>query len=212
MEVATRVRSTATLVLGAMFLTSPFAVAQSSNGCGLLGTPQVEPALISLTNRVSEAGHRRRGRLHAELTLRAGVDGVYLPDYFGPFLETCSHGFSTVILTEQGKPTEQSVTGCATAGQPPRVAYVHLRPGEIRTWSTDLSITSIPPGRYCVYAEYLSPGSLISQGEGLSQPKELVASGRITAIPIVIRIGHNGWLRESRDGQRRLANADSLRE
>jgi hypothetical protein len=177
-----------TAIVGTLLLSSSPAVAQSAPKCTLFGTPQVSPVLVSLENRTTGPAYQRGERIHVILTLRAGAKGVYLPDFFGPFQKTCSHGFDTEILTLHGRAADPNELGCAHAGPSPEVAYVELNPGETRTWSTDLETKSIAPGRYCLYAEYLSSEELIGTALDLPEDKVLVARGRITATPTPIEI------------------------
>jgi hypothetical protein len=173
----------------AITLSSPhLAIAESGNKCTVFGTPQVSPALVKLENGATRAAYKRGEPIHVTLTLRAGVEGVYLPDFFGPFEETCSHGFATEVLNFHGGSADPSGSGCAFAGGTPRIKYVWLKPGEIRTWSTDLSTGLIARGHYCLYAEYLSSELLIGSSVDLPDDKALVAKGRITAMPMLIEI------------------------
>jgi hypothetical protein len=177
-----------TALVGSLLLSSSPAVAQSATKCTLLGTPQVSPVLVSLENRTTGSAYRKGERIHVILTLRAGAKGVYLPDFFGAFQQTCSHGFAIEVLTLRGRTADPNEPGCFYAGSTPRVTYLELNPGETRTWSTDLQTGSIAPGRYCLYAEYLSSEQLIGTALGLPEDKSLVARGRITATPILIEI------------------------
>lgn len=156
--------------------------------CTILGTPQVDRALVTLDMRTGGSSYRRGDRIHVRLTLRSGSQGVYLPDHFGSFEDTCSHGFDSEVLTKSGKAADLVPHGCAFAGQSPRVAYVRLKPEEIRSWKTELKTSSIAPGRYCLYAEYLTPEGLVAEGSNLPTDKALVAAGRVTATPLLIRI------------------------
>ena len=160
------------------------AVAQVTSGCTILGTPQVSPTLVSLEIRPGVPSYRRGERISVTLTLRSGPEGVYLPDYFGSFLDTCRLGFSSEVLTQGGKAASTRQYGCASSGASPTVTYVKLGPAETRTWTTDLETESIAPGRYCLYAEYMSPGP----DPALSSDQALLAVGRITALPLTIRI------------------------
>ena len=175
-----------TLLIACLFRLTP-AVAQITS-CKLLGTPQVDPALVSLDMRAGGFSFRRGKRIHVRLTLRSGSQGVYLPNYFGSFEDTCSHGFSGAVLTLDGNAADPVPHGCAFAGQAPRVVYVRLKPAEIRSWSTYLETSSIAPGHYCLYAEYLTPQGPFDTGSKLLTDKALLASGRVTANPLLIRI------------------------
>ena len=55
---------------------------------------------------------------------------VYLPDFFGAFQQTCSHGFATEVLTLQGRVANPNEHGCAFVGGTPRITYVKLKPEE----------------------------------------------------------------------------------
>jgi hypothetical protein len=163
-------------------------LAQSGNRCTVFGTPQVSPALVGLESVATGSAYKKGMPIHVTLTVRAGHEGVYLPDFFGAFNQTCSHGFATEVLTLQGRAANPNEPGCAFAGGTPRITYVKLKPEEVRTWKIDLSTKTIPPGQYCLYAEYLSPEELMGQSVNLPGDKSLVAKGRITATPIVIEI------------------------
>ena len=163
-------------------------IAESESGCAVFGTPQVSPALATLRDGATASVYKRGKPIHVTLTLRAGAEGVYLPDFFGPFQGTCTHGFTVEVLTFQGRLADPNSAGCAYAGGPPKIPYVRLRPRESRTWSTSLSTKSIARGRYCLYAEYLSSELLISSALNLPHDKALVARGRITAPPLLIEI------------------------
>jgi hypothetical protein len=163
-------------------------IAQSGSKCTVYGTPQVNPALVRLENETTGSVYKRGKPIHVTLTLRAGAEGVYLPDFFGSFQETCSHGFASEVLTRQGRTANPNEQGCIYAGPPPKITYIALRPGETRTWSTDLATASIAPGHYCLYAEYLSSEQLLSWATNLPNDRALVAKGRITAEPIPVEI------------------------
>ncbi|HKF53838.1 MAG TPA: hypothetical protein VKJ45_00280 [Blastocatellia bacterium] len=163
-------------------------VAQSGSKCSVHGTPQVDPTLVRLENETTGSVYKRGKPIHVTLTLRAGLEGVYLPDFFGPFQEMCSHGFASEVLTQQGRTANPNEQGCGYIGATPKITYVALRPGETRTWSTDLATASIAPGHYCLYAEYISPEELLSLATNLPSDRSLVAKGRITAEPIAIEI------------------------
>jgi hypothetical protein len=176
-------------VLIASSLLSPrLTIAQSGGKCTLFGTPKVSPALVRLENSATPSAYKRGKPIHVTLTLQAGVEGVYLPDFFGAFQETCSHGFATEILTLQGRAANPNEPGCAYAGPTPKIRYIELKPGEVRAWSADLSTASIVPGHYCLYAEYLSFEQLSGWAVNLPDDKALVAKGRITTTPIPIEI------------------------
>jgi hypothetical protein len=124
-----------TLLVACLFRLTP-AVAQVSN-CKLLGNPQVDPALVSLAMRAGRLSFRI-GRDFCEVTLRSGSRGVHLPNDFGSFADTCSHGFSSGVLTLDGNAADPAAHGCIFAGQAPDVVSVNLKPGEVRSWRTNL--------------------------------------------------------------------------
>ena len=163
-------------------------IAQSGSKCSVLGTPQVNSTLVQLKNETAVTVYERGKPIHVALTLRAGAEGVYLPDFFGAFEQTCSHGFDSEILTLEGKTADPIGSSCGYAGGTPRITYVELKPGETRTWSTDLKTASIAPGHYCLYAEYLSSEELIGWAINLPEKSALIAKGRITAEPILVEI------------------------
>jgi hypothetical protein len=176
------------LVGSLLLLSSSLAVAQSEGKCALFGTPQVNPTLVQLDNHGTRSSYRRGEPIHVTLTLRAGAEGVYLPDFFGAFQETCTYGFATEVLTFTGKAANPHEPGCAYAGGVPKIQAVELKPGEMRTWSTDLSTRSIAPGHYCLYAEYLIAEQPFGWAVNLPHDRSLVAKGRITATPMPIEI------------------------
>jgi|GEM_PF-2113335 len=163
-------------------------IAQFGNKCKVFGAPQVSHTLVKLESVATGSIYKKGTPIHIILTVRAGHEGVYLPDFFGAFQQTCSHGFATQILTPQGRAANPNELGCAYAGAPPKITYVKLEPEEIRTWKIDLPTKAIPSGQYCLYAEYLSPKELMGWSVNLPDDKALVAKGRITATPIAIEI------------------------
>jgi hypothetical protein len=169
-------------------LSPRLTIAQSGSKCILFGTPQVDPALVELQSVATGSIYKRGKPIHVTLTVRAGHEGVYLPEFFGAFLQTCSHGFATEVLTLQGRAADPNEPGCAYAGAARKIAYVKLNPEEVRTWKVNLPTEAIPPGHYCLYAEYLSPEELMGWYVNLPDDRALVAKGRITATPIAIEI------------------------
>ena len=169
-------------------LSPRLTIAQSGSKCTVFGTPQVSPALVKLESVATLSAYKKGMPIHVTLTVRAGQEGVYLPDFFGAFQQTCSHGFATEVLTLQGRAANPNGPGCAYTGGAPKIRYLKLKPEEIRTWKIDLPTKAIAPGQYCLYAEYLSPEELIGWSVNLPDDKALVAKGRITATPIAIEI------------------------
>ncbi len=186
-----RLQKIAATVAALVAITMPSVhpgIAKSGSGCAVFDTPQVSPALVTLRDGATASVYKRGKPIYVTLTLRAGAKGVYLPDFFGPFQETCSHGFAAAVLDFHGRAADPTAAGCAYAGGPPKIRYVRLKPKESRTWSTYLSTESILPGRYCLYAEYLISELLISSALNLPDDKALVARGRIVAPPLTIEI------------------------
>jgi hypothetical protein len=141
--------------------------------------------------RVSRSNNRRGEPIRVTLTLKAGPNGVYLPAYFADFIKTCEHGFAASLLTPVGKAADPHKSGCVGRGlhthdtaQTELNNFVRLEPGQIRTWHTTLETAAINPGRYCLYAEYLSFGYMIDDVARLPEVRGLMAKGRITATPI----------------------------
>ncbi len=175
------------VVIGCLLLSSYLVGAQPASNCPVLGTPQLSKSLVSVENRTKGLVYRRGERISVELILRAGPRGALLPDFFGPFLQTCRHGFAAAILTLNGRSADPNPIGCASAGPTPPVTYVELQAGETRMWSIDLPTASISPGHYCLYAEYLN--SEPNASSGLPKEKaDLIARGHIAATPRLIEI------------------------
>jgi hypothetical protein len=174
-------------VIGGLLVSSSLMFPQSASKCPVIGTPQVSHELASVENLTKRSVYRRGERISVKLILRAGPRGALLPDFFGPFLQTCRHGFAAAILNLNGRSADPNPTACASAGPTPPVTHVELHAGETRTWSADLPTASIAPGHYCLYAEYLNSEAEASSG----LPKEkaaLIARGHIAATPIPIKI------------------------
>ncbi len=189
-----RVDKNALLLVAMLAITltnSSLAVSQQPAKCApLLSPPQIGPTVARVENRTKGSVFRRGDRISVTLILRAGSQGIYLPDFFGAFMQTCRHGFAATLLTGNGRPADPTPTGCGSAGPTPRTTYVELNAGETRTWSMQIPTSSIPPGHYCLYAEYLN--SEISMNPSSDFPQDKAGSvvvGHIPApaIPIEIR-------------------------
>jgi hypothetical protein len=162
---------------------------RSSECTSPLTPPQVGASLGTVENRIQSRVFRRGENIPVLLTLRAGPRGVYLPDFFGAFLQTCRYGFSASLLTHEGIAADPKPIGCAVAGPPQPVKFVELKAGEYRTWSTELPTSSIPPGHYCLATEYLN--SEISFDLYPNFPRDkvgLLARGHITATSAAVEI------------------------
>ena len=66
-------------VLASLALHPLMAIAQMQ-GCSIVGEPQVSPSLVRLESSPGRVVIRRGKPLHTTLTLRAGDQGVYLPE------------------------------------------------------------------------------------------------------------------------------------
>ena len=169
-------------------------LAQDSDRCSLIEGEQVSPSLVTLTMHADHSRYRHNAPLEVTLTLKAGSNGVYLPAYFGDFMKTCEHGFSATILTKAGKLADRHPSGCvrddlrdgSDTAQAELKNFVHLKPGESRTWHTTLKTASLSRGRYRLYGEYISFAYMIDEVGRLPQVGGSMAKGRITAAPISI--------------------------
>ncbi|HEY4356764.1 MAG TPA: hypothetical protein VGN16_13515 [Acidobacteriaceae bacterium] len=194
MDKAAGIRSGKTLIVLAILaanisLAPPVTVAQEAGKCTVYGTPQVSPTLVKLESGVNRSVYRRGKPIHVDLTLKAGLQGAYLPDFFGSLQHTCFYGFSAQILTLEGGLTNPNGTACTGGGLGWHSAqYVELKPGETRTWSIDLPTAPIAPGHYCLYAEYLTQEFSLGAPVALPSDETRIAKGHITATPIAIKI------------------------
>lgn len=188
----------ATLCLGAFTLLSDHdAFAQDLDQCPSPPGMQVSNTLATLRMQTDRSPYRRDAPLEVTLTLKAGSNGVYLPAYFGDFMKTCEHGFAATLLTMAGKSADLSAHSCMRGGglhngpgidtaQAHLADFIHLEPGEMRTWHTTLETARFEPGRYCLYGEYLSYAYMIDKVAQLPEVKGLMAKGRIAATPLLI--------------------------
>jgi hypothetical protein len=92
------------------------AFAQNSGKCSILPGEQVSGELATLRTQVNRSIYRRGEPVTVTLTLKAGANGVYLPDYFGDFMKTCEHGFAASLLTVAGKAADAHEPGCVGGG------------------------------------------------------------------------------------------------
>jgi hypothetical protein len=122
------------------------------------------------------------------VTLRAGSNGVYLPDFFGSFDSHCDYGFAATILTQRGASATKSGLGCGNAGHHPYVEFKKLNPGEVRTWTMDLPTKSIGHGHYFISAEYLSSDRDMDPTSVPLADRALVGTGHIIAPRVSIKI------------------------
>jgi hypothetical protein len=134
--------------------------------------------------------------LGVEVSITAGPDGAYMPNFFGDWFQTCRTGFSVDIFTLQGKRASESSKGCGGSellgAEPPAREllgkYVFLKPGEIRSWRTTLTRITRSPGTYEVKAEYLSDQHRIKEVAALPEVHGLMVVGPVYAKPVSVRI------------------------
>ena len=158
--------------------------------------PQDENRLVTVSIYPDRLQLRPGDNLGVEVSITAGPDGAYLPNFFGDFLHTCRTGFSADIVTLQGKPASEAIKGCAGSellgAEPPAREllgqYVFLKPGETRSWRTTLTKITRSPGTYEVRAEYLSNQHRIKELGALPEVHGLMVIGTIYAKPVLVRI------------------------
>jgi hypothetical protein len=151
--------------------------------------------LVTVTTKPDHQDLRRGQNLGVTLTINAGSDGAYLPNFFGDWDETCQSGFSVDIYTLQGNRSSTSVRGCIGdflgPGPPAKellADYVLLKPGESRSWHTTLTNIVKSPGTYEIKAEYFSAQQRIEEVAALPEVHGLMVVGHIQAKPVLIRI------------------------
>jgi hypothetical protein len=151
--------------------------------------------LVTVTAKPDHRDLRRGNDLGVTLTIKAGSDGAYLPDFFRDWDETCQSGFSVYVYTLQGNRASTTVRSCAasflTPGPPAKellADYVLLRPGETRSWHTTLTNIAKSPGTYEIKAEYFSAQQRIQEVAALQEVHGLMVVGHIRAKPVLIRI------------------------
>jgi len=105
------------LCLGTLsLLSNQNALAQDSSQCPSVQGSQASSALATLRMQTDRLVYRQGAPLEVTLTLKAGSNGVYLPAYFGDFMKTCEHGFSSTLLTLAGKSADLHPTACMGGG------------------------------------------------------------------------------------------------
>ena len=82
--------------------------------------------LITVSVRPDQVHFQHGNDLRVEVTLTAGPEGAYVPNFFGDFNQTCQTGFWADIFTPQGK--------LASARELLAKKYTFLKPGERRLW------------------------------------------------------------------------------
>lgn len=156
----------------------------------------VQQNLASLRMKLGASKYREAQSIVIFLILKAGSKGVYLPAYFGEFLATCQNGFAVALLTRQGTQADPTVKGCAASqlhsGSDTALdelhSFVYLKPGEERTWRTELPTIAVKPGTYYLIGEYISSAYMIQEVARLPQVNGLMAMGRIDSKRIKLRI------------------------
>ncbi len=164
--------------------------------CSILEGDQVSNNYSTLDTRVSSSTYVQGKQIRVVLVLTAGPKGAYLPAYFDAFVDTCQTGFAASLLTPGGKAADLKLPGCAASilhsttdtAQGELKHFVHLKPGETRTWQTTIETMRIKPGHYCLYSEYLSFAYMIDEVARLPEVEGMMAKGRITAPPLPIEI------------------------
>ena len=182
-------------LLAALLITICF-ICQTMTGSDSKCTDCVTKDLASIHANLGATTHHSGQPIALSLVLTAGSKGVYLPAYFGDFETTCQNGFNAALLTEHGSLADPNTKGCAGVGGHSASDtaaselhnFVHLKPGEERTWRTELPTTGIKPGKYSLIGEYISSGYMIQEVAKLPEVNGLMAIGRIDSKSIVIQI------------------------
>jgi hypothetical protein len=158
--------------------------------------PQDGNRLVTVSVRPDRLQVRPGDDLGVEVSIRAGPDGAYMPNFFGDWFRTCRTGFSVDIFTSQGKRASEATKGCGGSepfgeGPPARDLlgqYVFLKPGETRSWRTTLTRITRSPGTYEVKAEYLSDQHRIKEVAALPEVHGLMVVGPVYAKPVMVRV------------------------
>ncbi len=163
----------------------------------VVGRVVVSDDLATLTLKLGKSTYTTGEPVEATVTLTAGKNGVYLPNYFEDFKSTCRDGFSAEIFTDKGKIAGEGLhVGCAMSdayglgvtAESEFHNFIYLQPGETRVWKRTIPTTEIRAGSYKVFAEYLSYARLIEEVAKLPQVHGLMAIGHIIAKPVDIHI------------------------
>jgi hypothetical protein len=152
--------------------------------------------LITVLVRPNHLHIQQGDDLGVEVTLTAGSEGAYVPNFFGDFNQTRQTGFWANIFTPQGKLASEMNNGCAGdelfGGTPLRELlakrYIFLKPGEGRLWHTTMTKITKSPGPYEVQAGYISDRAQIQQIAALPEVHGLMVMGRVDAIPVKVTI------------------------
>lgn len=157
---------------------------------------QDEPRLVTVSVYPDCLKLRPGDDLGVEVSITAGPQGAYMPNFFGDWFQTCRTGFSVDLFTLQGKRASEAPKGCAGSelfgAEPPAREllgrYVFLKPGETRSWRTTLTRITRSPGTYEVKAEYLSDQHRINEVAALPEVHGLMVVGKVDANPVWVRI------------------------
>ena len=133
------------MLLGSLLLPHLLS-AQVGATCRIFGTPQVNTALVRLKQAMPDSVYKRGKPIPITLTLQAGPEGVYLPNFFGDFNSACSHGFSAELLTLAGRAADPRQQGCAYVGPIPQITYIALSPREFAPGPLTSPLRRLLPG------------------------------------------------------------------
>ena len=171
----------------------PFLFAQAPQS----NLPNKENRLATVSIRPDRLQIHPGEDLGVEVTITAGPDGAYLPNFFGDFDETCHSGFYADIFTLAGKPASDAIKSCAVdelfgGPDPPARTllsqYVLLKPGESRRWHTTLTKITKFAGTYEVRAGYMSSQNRIREVAALPEVGGRMVVGEVFAKPVRVRI------------------------
>jgi len=152
--------------------------------------------LITVSVRPAQSHVQQGSDLGVEVTLKAGSEGAYVPNFFGNFIQTCQNGFWADIFTQQGKLATEMNNGCGGdelfGGTSLRELlakrYIFLKPGEKRLWHTTLTKITKSPGSYEVQAGFISDQAQIREIAALPEVHGLMVMGRVDAMPVKVTI------------------------
>jgi hypothetical protein len=152
--------------------------------------------LIAVSVRPDRLRIPQGSDLAVEVTLTAGSEGAYVPNFFGDFNLTCRTGFWANIFTTKGKLASEMNKNCGgselfgstSARDLLAKRYTFLKPGEKRLWHTTLTKIARSPGSYEVQAGYISDQAQIQQVAALPEVHGLMVQGRVDAMPVKVTI------------------------
>jgi hypothetical protein len=155
-------------------------------------------SLITVLVKPDRSAIRQGDDLRVEVTLTAGPEGAYVPNFFGGFNQTCEKGFWANFFPAQGQLASEMNRNCASdvlfgttsARELLAKRFVFLKPGEIRRWHTTLTRIARSRGDYEVQAGYISSRDQIQIQEIAALPEVhgLMVLGRVDAKPMKVRI------------------------